>query len=90
MNVNVVKAFNLYQQLSPPAQCAKWDDTLEDICSTKGWLNDKGDMFTVVCGQTWDMLVKRKCARLMTVCNKNAAKCWYTYCTITIKKLIIS
>ena len=86
MNAIIVKAFNLYQQMSSPALHAKWDDIVEDIYFTKGWLNDKGDKSTVVRGQTWDMLVKCKHAHFLTICDKDAAKRWYTYCTVTIKK----
>ena len=74
LNVIVVKAFNLYQQMSSPAPHAKWDDIVDNICLTKCWLNEKGDKSTVVHGQTWDMLVKCKRAHLLTVCNKDAAK----------------
>ena len=86
MNAIVVKAFNLYQHMSPPVLRVKWDDIVEDICLTEGWLNDKGEKSTVVRGQTWDMLVKCKRTHLLTIYNETATKRWYSYRTVTIKK----
>ena len=42
MSAIIVKAFNLYQQMSSPALRAEWDDIMDEICFTKDWLDDKG------------------------------------------------
>ena len=81
-----MKAFNLYQQISSSALRVEWDDLVEEICSKKGWLDDKSDKQTVVRGQTWDTLVQCKYTHLLTVCNNDASKRWYTHHTSTIKK----
>ena len=56
MSAIIVKAFNLYQQMSSPALRAEWDDIVDEICFTKDWIDDKKVKFTVKCGQTWDTL----------------------------------
>ena len=86
MNAIIVKAFNLYQQMSSPALCVKWDDIVGEICFTKDWLDDKGVKSTVERGQPWETLKQCKCAHLLTVCDEDAAKQWYMYHTVAIKK----
>ena len=86
MSAIIVKAFNLYQQMSSPALRAEWDDIVDEICFTKDWLDDKGVKSTVERGQTWDTLMQCKRAHLLTVCDEDAAERWYTYRTVTIKK----
>ena len=56
MSAIIVKAFNLYQQMSSPVLRAKWDDIVDEICFTKDWLDDKGVKSTVERDQTWDTL----------------------------------
>ena len=85
MNAIIVKAFNLYQQISSPVLRIEEYVIVEDICFTKGWLNYKGGESTIVCGQTWDTLVQCKYVHLLVVCDKDAAKRWYMYRTVTIK-----
>ena len=41
MNVIIVKAFNLYHQMSSPALRVEWDDIMDELCFTKDWLNDE-------------------------------------------------
>jgi hypothetical protein len=86
MNAIIVKAFNLYQQMSSPALRVEWDDIVDEICFTKDWLNDEGVKSPVERGQTWATLTKCKRAHLLTVCDEDAAERWYTYRTVTIKK----
>ena len=86
MNVIIMKAFNLYQQMLSPTLRVKWDVTVNKICFFAGWLDDLGVKSTVKHGQALDTLKQCKCAHLLTVCNKVATKRWYMYCTITIKK----
>ena len=86
MSAIIVKAFNLYQQMSSPALHVEWDDIVDEICFTKDWLDDTGVKSTVKRGQTWNTLKQCTCACLLTVCNEDAAKRWYTYYIVTTKK----
>ena len=85
MNTIIVKAFNLYQQIFSSALHVTWDDLVDEICFIKDWLDDKEVKFTVERGQTWDTLKQYKRAHLLTVCDEDAAKRWYTYRTVMIK-----
>ena len=60
MNAIIVKAFNLYQQMSSLALRVEWDNIVDEIYFTKDWLDDTGVKTTVERGQTWDRL--KQCA----------------------------
>ena len=85
MSAIIGNVFNLYQQMSSPVFCVEWSYIVENVCFAKGWFNEKGLKSTVERRQTWEMLNKHKRAQLLTVCNKDAAELWYTYCTFIIK-----
>jgi hypothetical protein len=86
MSAIIVKAFNLYQQMSSPMLRVEWDDIVDEIYFSTGWLDDTGVKSTVECGQTWETLAKCKRAHLLTVADEDASERWYTYRTVTIKK----
>ena len=85
----IVKAFNLYHHMSPPALRAEWDNIVDNISFTKGRFNDKGVTSTILRRKTWDTLVQCKRTHFLAVCNEDAAERWYTYRTVTIEKPIV-
>jgi hypothetical protein len=42
MSAIVVKVFNLYQQMSSTALCVEWDDLVDEICFSAGWIDETG------------------------------------------------
>ena len=42
MSTITVKVFNLYQQMLSPALFIEWNNIVDKLCFTKGWLADMG------------------------------------------------
>jgi len=82
----VVKAFNLYQQMSAPALRVEWNDIVQDECFSTGWIMPDGSESTVTRGQTWETLAKCKRDHLLTWCEQDAAERWKTYVNQNLKK----
>eukprot|EP00957_Ditylum_brightwellii_P135224 10311467-Ditylum_brightwellii.AAC.1 len=66
MDMLIVRAFNLYQQMLSPTLRTEWDDIVQKHCYTAGWLDENSVASKENQGQDWDTLSECKRLHLLT------------------------
>ena len=86
MDLLVVKAFTLHQQMLSAALRGEWDGIVHKLCFAAGWIDDNEVASTSERGQDWDTITMYKRLYLLTVSKKDAAECHHLYMNVAVKK----
>eukprot|EP00957_Ditylum_brightwellii_P158564 12069496-Ditylum_brightwellii.AAC.1 len=86
MDMLIVRAFNLYQQMLSPTLCAEWDAIVQKHCYIAGWLDKNKVAIKENQCQDWDTLGECKRLHLLTVCKKDAAERHDMYMSVMVRK----